>query len=280
MSNLNFVQELSLGKAYEGKVGKWWSSRSDNKDHVVAYNNIAKHIGFLDPDDDIIIDYGCGAGNLLLSMARKFPNSKLIGIDSSTLMLQSARRKLNRIGKDFTSKYKLLKSNLPNFDLKLEKANVLVLCFPHIVDVSYKKQRNSHGHRRTDVDIAKFIASSMVGNKKDQTDADDIRMLTNILLEEKIISKNLRYLLKKGGTCVRIEYAKSKRERLTQLRQDRLAFQEGSLKKSVNGNIIKPVFKHVSSSYFKSNIVQDVFYQTKDASDKVGGYEITVLKAV
>jgi len=40
------------------------------------------------------------------------------------------------------------------------------------------------------------------------------------------------------------------------------------------------LFDLVSSTYFRSKVKEDVFYQTKDETDRKGGYSITMLEAV
>ncbi|MCS4537756.1 MAG: hypothetical protein HYY67_02700 [Thaumarchaeota archaeon] len=105
-------------------------------------------------------------------------------------------------------------------------------------------------------------------------------MLSDSLLRGKVVSRNLRGLLKKGGICVRVEYAKAERERLTELEQCRLAFEEGSLKTSVNGRKAEKLFDFISSTYFQSKVMEDVYYQTKDETDRKGGYSITMVEAV
>jgi trans-aconitate 2-methyltransferase len=40
----------------------------------------------------IVVDLGCGPGPLTLSLARRWPDARIIGIDSSAEMLDEARR--------------------------------------------------------------------------------------------------------------------------------------------------------------------------------------------
>ncbi|RAX53057.1 carboxy-S-adenosyl-L-methionine synthase CmoA [Helicobacter sp. 16-1353] len=49
-----------------------------------------------------ICDMGCSTGNLLLSLARKFKNIHLVGIDNSPSMLQVARSKASAYGLNVT----------------------------------------------------------------------------------------------------------------------------------------------------------------------------------
>ncbi|TFF89660.1 MAG: class I SAM-dependent methyltransferase [Promethearchaeota archaeon] len=45
-----------------------------------------------------ILDLGCGSGNLLIKLAKKFPKSTLIGVDTSSEMLEKARKRAGRKG--------------------------------------------------------------------------------------------------------------------------------------------------------------------------------------
>jgi len=92
---------------------------------------------------------------------------------------------------------------------------------------------NGHRHEE-DTEVAKFLAAPRKPNEEDKWISDDAQMLLDSLLRGKVVSRNFRGLLKKGGICVSVEYAKAEREKLTELEQGRLAFGEGSLKTSTN----------------------------------------------
>jgi len=99
-------------------------------------------------------------------------------------------------------------------------------------------------------------------------------------LRGKVVSRNFRGLLKRGDICVRVEYAKAEREKLTELEQGRVAFEEGSLETCINGRKAEKLFGFISSTYFQSKVMEDVYYQTKDETDRKGGYSITMLEEV
>lgn len=75
--------------------------------------DLTNRIEAIDPAD--IIDIGCGPGNSTACLAEKFPNAKILGIDSSPDMLEAAKsnlpqtefilcdagRELNSLGKKF-----------------------------------------------------------------------------------------------------------------------------------------------------------------------------------
>ncbi|MBI2126375.1 MAG: class I SAM-dependent methyltransferase [Thaumarchaeota archaeon] len=280
---IDFIQELTLtSKAYDGKIGRWWGQQTDNRSHAYAYSNIANYIrSFLQNDPSLILDYACGPGNLLPHLLELFPNCQFIGMDVSALMLELAKKRLARLGTNSSGQVELIRAELPDFSLLQGKASVVIFCFPQILWDSDQKRYDENGYMHgEDTEVAKFLAASRRSNTKDAWTSDDAQMLLDSLLRGKVVSRNLRGLLKKGGICVRVEYGKAGREKLTELEQCRLAFEEGSLEKSMNGRKAEKLFAFISSTYFQSEIMEDVYYQTKDDTDRKGGYSITMLEAV
>jgi len=80
--------------------------------------------------------------------------------------------------------------------------------------------------------------------------------------------------------CVRADYANAPRNDLTELVQQRLAFQEASLAEPVNGFRTTQLFTVVGSTYCRSKVLDDVYHQTRDKTDKEGGYLISTLVAI
>jgi hypothetical protein len=94
------------------------------------------------------------------------------------------------------------------------------------------------------------------------------------------ISKNLRNLLVQGGTCVRAEYATTRRHEWSPLELLQVSFEEGSLDTVMDGTKIRPWFRVLASAYFRSRVLEDVFEQTEDERDTNGGYLVTILRAL
>lgn len=46
------------------------------------------------PEAEVVVDVGCGPGNSTELLARRFPDARLVGIDTSAAMLEAARRRL------------------------------------------------------------------------------------------------------------------------------------------------------------------------------------------
>jgi len=281
---IDFEQELNLGrKAYDDLVGQWWYRQSVNSAHLKAYRTIVKHARSLfDKDPKVIIDYGCGPGHVLTRLYKSFPKSEIIGLDGSSRMLELTERRLQQIGGDFDKRVLLVETDLPNFSLSLPKADLLVFVFPNIVvrgdDQPYY---DAHGYRkRKDRAVAKYLAHAREKDPEEETVVDEPEVLLDSLLTAKVISRNLRKLLRRGGACLRAEYSNADRSELTKLVQHRQAFEEGSLKKSLRGTKPKRLFKLLYSRYYRSKVIEDVYHQTRDESDKTGGYFLNGLKAV
>ena len=77
--------------SYNGEAGKWWQERAGNAAHRRAYRTIADFIrDSLPLPPRLILDYACGAGNLIALLVRRFPTSQIIGLDGSSLLLDLA----------------------------------------------------------------------------------------------------------------------------------------------------------------------------------------------
>ena len=96
----------------------------------------------------------------------------------------------------------------------------------------------------------------------------------------RVISKNLRSLVKRGGYCLRVELANARREEFPKIFQKRFSFQEGSLDKSLSDQSLQQPFELVRSEYHRSKVMEDAYEQTGDESDRKGGYWISLLRAL
>ncbi len=95
-----------------------------------------------------------------------------------------------------------------------------------------------------------------------------------------MVSLNLRELLKRGGLCFRVEYAKAARHELSRTSLACVAFAEGALDTVIGGKLPAQWFRVAASSLFRSHVMEDVYHQTGDKEDRRGGYVITVLRAI
>ena len=131
----------------------------------------------------------------------------------------------------------MIETNLPDFSLPRGQADVLLFVFPNIVpdpDLPDPEEEKD-SHLPNDRDVADYLALAREPDPEEETVGDDPETLCDSLITDNLIARNLRRLLKKGGVCVRADYANAPRNELTKLVRQRLAFQEGSLQDPVNG---------------------------------------------
>ncbi|HPK01749.1 MAG TPA: methyltransferase domain-containing protein [Candidatus Sumerlaeota bacterium] len=281
--NINFDRELTKGqRTYDRAVGEWWLDRSTDGAHTRAYRKIARQIRErIAREPREIIDYACGPGSLLVRLARQFPESRLIGIDGSRKMVEAARARLAAQGRPIAARTEILYSNLPNFALPLQ-ADLVIFAFPNICpNADVQPYYDRHGARhREDVKVARALAKAREPDPEDETVTQTPEELFMALIDAKVISRNLRKLLRKGGTCVRIEYANAPREEMTDLVRMRLDFEAGSLARAFGGARAERLFRLREVSYTRSRVIEDVYHQTRDEGDRVGGYLISTLTAI
>jgi SAM-dependent methyltransferase len=259
--------QTGKGFSYNDEVGRWWLERSAEAAHRRAYRNIADFIkdSFARPPG-MIVDYACGAGNLLALLSCRFPHSKLVGLDGSLLLLGSALQRFTRLPRSCSRRISLIETSLPNFDLLRGKADLVIFCFPNMVP-SFAEEKQEWGSwlDKNDREIA--------GNLAFPEDP-------YILEQSRCISLNLRRLLARDGICVRVEYATVQRHELSLPELTQVSFEEGSLDYEAEGILPRQWFRLLASAYFRSKVLEDVYQQTADERDRNGGYLITVLRAV
>jgi SAM-dependent methyltransferase len=252
---------------YNGEMARWWQRRSTDYSHVRAYGKIADFIrDSYRRAPKMIVDYACGAGNLLSLLSRRFPNSRLIGLDGSSYLLGLALRRLSRLPRSCSGRISLIETVLPRYNLLHGQADLVIFCFPNMTPSS--EEKNAQGKRfrlkREDDAIAKYLAPKAPCALKRSRD----------------IAHNLRRLLIPGGICVRVEYATINRHEFSPAELLKVSFEEGSLDTNVEGWRPRPWFRVQASAYFRSGVLEDVYQHTGDERDRNGGYLITVLRAV
>ena len=280
---IDFDKELTKGgKVYNKQVGHWWCQQACDSAHAYAYRNIAERVRSLfDSEPRTIVDYACGPGNLLSRVCLRFPESRFVAVDGSSFMLKVARYRLKRLGRGILKRVTLVQSKLPNFSLPEYKADLLIYAFPNIVaTVDEQPYYDRHGYKkRKDASAARYLSRAREKDPDEETMTDEPEVLYDSLLTAKVISRNLRGLLKRGGICVRVEYSNGRLDELSRLNRQRSAFEDGSLKK-VKGYRPKRLFKLLDSTYYRSKVMEDVYHQTQDHTDRSGGYMINILRAI
>ena len=281
---VDFEKELRTNfRGYNTTLTRWWNIRACNKSHCIAYRNIANYVTtHVDLIPSLVIDYGCGTGRLLGEIAVRFVDTKFIGIDGSSAMLKTAKTYLKNKAPDLLNRIKLLKAPLPIRLLLGKRADLVTFTFPHILSNLYDLDLNSFLELLTysEIENAMILAEDKgmeeVSNEYNDEDPD----LLQSLLVNRVISKNLRSLVKRGGYCLRVELANARREEFPEIFQKRFSFQEGSLDKSLSDQSLQQPFELVRSEYHRSKVMEDAYEQTGDESDRKGGYWISLLRAL
>jgi SAM-dependent methyltransferase len=268
--------------SYNGYAGKWWQKRAGDAAHQRAYRNIADFIrDSLPRTPRLILDYACGAGNLIALLGQRFPNSQIIGLDGSSLLLDLAEKRLSRLPYGSTGRISLIETPLPGRTVFGKAADLVVYCFPNMMPSGKEEERRDSGCllSKRDQRIAESLVQSdeFCNDDEDRSDADAVR---RDLEYGRSISHHLRRLLALNGICVRVEYATTRRHEWSPHELLQVSFEEGSLDVAVNGLKPRPWFRVLASAYFRSRVLEDVFEQTGDDRDKNGGYLITVLRAI
>jgi SAM-dependent methyltransferase len=281
---VDFEKELRTNfRGYNTTLTRWWNIRACNKSHCIAYRNIANYVTtHIDLVPSLVIDYGCGTGRLLGEIAVRFVDTKFIGIDGSSAMLKTAKTYLKNKAPDLLNRIKLLKAPLPIRLLLGKRADLVTFTFPHILSNLYDLDLNSFLELLTysEIENAMILAEDKgmeeVSNEYNDEDPD----LLQSLLVNRVIAKNLRSLVKRGGYCLRVELANARREEFPEIFQKRFSFQEGSLDKSLSDQSLQQPFELVRSEYHRSKVMEDAYEQTGDESDRKGGYWISLLRAL
>jgi SAM-dependent methyltransferase len=252
---------------YNGEMARWWLQRSMDYSHRRAYRKIADFIrDSYRRDPKMIVDYACGAGNLLSLLSYRFPNSRLVGLDGSSYLLGLALRRLSRLPRSCYGRISLIETALPRYNLLRSQADLVIFCFPNMTPSSEEENEREGKIRlkRNDSAIAKYLAPKA----------------PNALERSRGIAYSLRRLLIPGGICVRVEYATIHRHEFSRAELLKVSFEEGSLDTKVEGWRTRPWFRVQASAYFRSRVLEDVYQHTGDERDRNGGYLITVLRAV
>jgi SAM-dependent methyltransferase len=275
MSQIDFTKKLASGfGAYNTNVGQWWVDQTRNAAHVAAYKNIANQVvQCAKKDSGLIIDYGCGTGLLMKRLVDLLPAWEFLGIDGSKVMLREAETWARAKRKGRPAPIELRRAQLPDFSVSSPKANIIVYTFPNIVAVPSERRQFEQLFRK-DRSLAGLLAMKQEG------EGEDVETLYDGLFMSRVVARNLRLLLQKGGLCVRVDYSQGDRHELKRFDQLSTRFEEGSL--SAKQSHLKPqkFFRLLSSVYYPSAVILDVYEQTKDTDFLEGGYLVSILKAI
>jgi SAM-dependent methyltransferase len=274
MSEIDFTQTLASGlRAYNTDVGQWWVRKTRNAAHAAAYRNIASHVvQCARGEGGLIIDYGCGTGLLMKRLVELLPAWKVLGIDGSKVMLRGAETwaRTKRKGRPASVEFRLAK--LPDFSVSTPKADIIVFTFPNIISVASGRRRFEEIFPK-DRDLARLLALK-------QEEGEGAEDLYDQLFMNRVVARNLRFLLRKGGLCVRVDYSQGARHELGRFDKLSTSFEEGSLNARQSRLQPQKFFKLLYSHYYPSAVIRDVYDQTKDKEFLEGGYLVSLLKAI
>ncbi len=285
-------------KSYDSAIGDWWDGQASNGSHRKAYASVAEYVEKLSPKSGPrkpkwIVDYACGSGHFLASLAVQFPNANIVALDGSRKMLEQARLRMEMIGEDagvvsaklsFAARgprIRLVQTSLPNFSLPKWKADIVVFLFPNLTPApGDQPYYDRHGYKiLADTKVAKVLARLREMDPEDEVDSTKPEEMFDGLMTDRVISRNLRYLLRPKGVCFKVDYANADRDELSHLTRLRSLFVEGALEEPVKDLRCPTFFRYRTNRFKRSQVILDVFHQTKDPTDKHGGYFISVFDA-
>ncbi len=298
--NIDFDKLFLKGhKSYDTAIGDWWENQASNGSHRKAYSAIADYVGELLPkrgprQPKWIVDYACGSGHFLQSLAVRFPEARIVALDGSPKMLERARLRMEKadvdagvvLAKDSFSvrgpRVRLVQTSLPNFSLPKGKADAVIFVFPNLTpspaDQDYYDQ---HGYKdKADTKVCTVLARLREMDPEDEVVATKPEEMYESLMTDRVISRNLRHLLRPKGVCFKVDYANAHRDELSRLTHQRSLFVEGALEDPVKDLRSEVFFRYRENRFHRSQVILDVYHQTRDESDKNGGYFISVFDAV
>ncbi len=299
-SKIDFEKAFLKGhKSYDTAVGDWWERQAANGSHQKAYANVAKFVaaqfkkrGVKQPK--VLVDYACGSGYFLAALAKEFPSARIVALDGSKKMLERAEARLAQAGMDsgvmdksecFGAKgprIRLAQTSLPNFSLPKGKADAVLFVFPNLTPApGDQPYYDRHGYKqKPDTSVGRVLARLREMDPEDEVSTVPPQEMYDGLMTDRVISRNLRHLLRRSGAMFKVDYANAHRDELSRLTHIRSLFTEGALEEAVKEEKSEVFFKYLRNQFHRSQVILDVFHQTRDPSDKTGGYFISQFVAV
>ena len=295
----DFTRALARGHvSYNAGVGQWWENQAADGSHRAAYRHVAEYIRDqmrrLKTTSPLIVDYACGGGYVLVQLAKLMPQARLVGLDGSTKMLALAQARLEAQGvscavlpadEAFAAKgpqVRLMQTRLPNFNLPQGRADAVAFVFPNIAPgPADQPVYDRNGYRnREDTAVAKMLARFREMDPEDEVNREKPDVLFDGYMTERVLARNIRGLLKPHGAWFKVDYANALRSELSELSQWRCLFAEGALETPIKDKRAELLFRMKDNVFRNSKVIMDVYHQTKDPSDKTGGYFITAFEGL
>ena len=285
-------------KSYDTAIGDWWENQASNGAHRKAYAAIAEHIAArlkrAGRPPRWLVDYGCGSGHFLSALADRFPKARIVALDGSRKMLDRAAVRLALGGHDFGAvepdasfdtrgpRVRLVKTPLPNFSLPAGKADAVIFVFPNLTPApGDQPYYDKHGYKnRDDVKLCKVLSRLREMDPEDEYAKPDPEGMFDSLMTDRVISRHLRSLNRKGGACFKVDYANAHRNELSRLTHMRSLFVEGALEEDWKGMKSEVFYRYLENRFWRSQVILDVYHQTKDPTDRTGGYFVSEFEAI
>ncbi|MBW8888241.1 MAG: class I SAM-dependent methyltransferase [Fibrobacteres bacterium] len=299
LHGIDFEKLFLKGRtSYDTAIGDWWDQQSCDGPHRKAYADVADY-GFermraarIKPD--LLVDYACGSGHFLAALARRFPESRIVALDGSPKMLSLAGERLARAGQEADRvdkrrafeargpRIRLVETSLPNFSLPAGKASAVFFVFPNLTPAPDDQEYyDRHGYKnRPDGKVCTVLARLREMDPEDEVNTVKPKELYEGLMTDRVVSRNLRGLLRKGGTLFKVDYANAPREELSPLTHMRSLFVEGALEEPVKEMRSEAFFRYAGNRFRRSQVILDVYHQTQDPTDRTGGYFISDFRAI
>lgn len=300
--DIDFEKAFLKGhRSYDTAVGDWWDRQASNGAHRKAYREVALSIrrqlgrgARAAGSRPLIVDYGCGSGHFLVELAALYPQARIAALDGSTRMLARARDRLAAAGIEAVEtdaqagfaaggpRIRLVKTSLPNFSLPRGKADAVAFLFPNLTPApADQPYYDRHGYKkRPDTAVARMLARFREMDPEDEIPVPPADELYDGLMTDRVVSRHIRSLLKRGAHWFKVDYANALREELSELTNRRGLFTEGALEDEIKGEKAELYFQYLRNDFRRSQVILDVYHQTRDESDKTGGYFISTFRAV
>lgn len=291
---VDFDKALTRGEyAYNTKVGDWWRHKSEDRAHKNAYRiitqTVARHFRRLKREPEWIVDYASGNSMVLTEMAKVFPRTRFIALDGSRKMQSNGLANLRNAGLDADwcvpekafqrrgPQIRLVCTPLPEKRLPSGKVDAVLFLFPNLnaSKSAFKRIQNQWIKDPASEQTARLFSKLQDENAKKQPDPDETY---EELVLGAAVAENIRRLLKRGMQWFKVDYTNALRKELQNTDQWQLLFVEAAMDLQVGELKKRSLFEMIENKYYRSQVIMDVYDQTKDPSDRRGGYMITVFR--
>lgn len=267
-----------------GFGAEWWRERAEDGPHRRAYRAVADDLAAAlgAQSASLIVDYACGPGLLMRSLAKVFPNATIAGLDESIDCLVAAGEVLKgaRLGSALRhGRLRLERVALPEFSVPVPQADAAIFCFPDFRSADIQAFAEAHKDAfRDDWRLCKAAAKRLA------KDEPDIAPCREDLFLKRLAFRDCQRRVRPGGLIIRVDYAAANRDDCVPAYAHAMAVEEGSglvpkMKLPKGMAAADTTFTSLlGSTYRRSAVMEDVYAQTGDPTDRDGGFMVGVLR--